>query len=414
MKKDFIVKPKLFLIGDCGVDTGFGQVSHALIDQLWMRYDIHVLAINYYGDPHPIQQKCKLYNPAAKVHGDLYGINRVKPLIRSLKPDVIFLINDPWVAANYAELIEEFTTTPKILYTPVDAPHLKKDYTEPLKIFDHIVGYTQFAVDELKIAGIETIFSNIPHGVDTKLFKPVDMHDARERNGFKDDWFIVNVTCRNQLRKRVDLALYAFSKWVKETNKPTTVKLHYHGAIHDEGWDIMDLAQYLGINNSEDPGKSHLIITAPNITAAEGLPRELMPYIYGVANVGLTATMGEGWDLPTIERMAMKIPMIVPKYSALREWAKGGVHFLELSKEPWFNINGLNTVSNAPSTDSIIEALEKMYTDVDYRDKIATAGYNLVTTPKYRWNTIANQFNTLFMSEIKKKKQEKHNDDNNV
>jgi len=171
MTKDFTSKKKLFIIGDAGCDTGFAQVSHAFIDNLWTRYDIHVLAINYYGDPHPIQQKAKLYNPAAKVYNDYYGLNRVKPLIRTLKPDIIFLINDSWVAANYADLLEEFTEIPKILYTPVDAPHLKKEYVSELWRFDHVVGYTQFAVDELKKSGLEVPMSHLPHGVNTKFSK---------------------------------------------------------------------------------------------------------------------------------------------------------------------------------------------------------------------------------------------------
>jgi len=395
-----IAKKKILMISDAGADTGFASVAHNLIENLWTQWDIHVLAINYQGDPHPIQAKAKMYNPSAKAQGDYYGINRIAELVFKIKPDVIFLINDPWVASSYAPLIKKSGYTGAIvLYTPIDGYNIMRDYVEPLNEFTHVVGYTQFGIDQLKHSGLEVPTSVIPHGVNKKLWKPLDRLEARKKQEFGEDWFIVNVTDRNQIRKRIDLAFYYFAAWVHSTNKPDSVKIHYHGGMHDDGWNLYQLAASFGIED-------RMIISAPNITAQTGIPIDLMPWFYAPADVGLSTTMGEGWGLTTHERMAMRIPMIVPRYSALGEWANGGVHYTDISPIPYFNIRNLNTRGGIPEMQSTIDALETMYVDKAYRDHIAQKGYELATQPKFTWHNIAKQFNSVFIDAIKINKEQ--------
>lgn len=395
MGKDYTAKKKLFVIADAGCDTGFAQVTHNLIEHLHTLWDIHVLGINYYGDPHPIQEKAKLYTPTAMMQGDYYGTARVKPLINKIEPDVIMLINDPWVASQYVPLFKD-TKAKKVLYTPIDGTNIKDAFVEPLAMFDHIICYTEFGKQQLEKHLPSADYYVIPHGVNKKIYRPVNKQEARKRNEFPDDWYIVNVTDRNQIRKRIDLAVHYFAEWAR--SKPDTVKLHYHGALQDEGWDIIQLAEELGI-------KDRIIITSPNITAAHGLPLELMPYVYGVADCGFSTTMGEGWGLTTHERMAMKIAMIVPRYSALGEWANGGVHYTEISDIPFYNIKGLNTRGGIPDKQSTIDALEKLYNDSDYSNRIAERGYVLATADRFSWRTIAMQFNDVFKKPIQKEQE---------
>jgi glycosyltransferase involved in cell wall biosynthesis len=394
-----MTKRKLLIIGDVGVDTGFATVSHNLIYNLHTDWDISALAINYLGDPHPVQQFAKLYNPAAKIQGDFYGVNRVAELLQKVEPDVVLVVNDPWVASQYISLMETHPAA-KVVYTPIDAKNIDPEYTQPLEKFTRIVTYTEFGKKELQAAGIERDIFVIPHGVDTTLYKPLNKTDARNRNGFDPSWYVVNVTDRNQIRKRIDLAFYAFSEWVKRTNKPNTVKLHYHGALLDEGWDIMRLSRSLGLSSNVLTPEDRLIITSENINSREGLPLHLMPYAYGIADVGLSTTMGEGWGLTTHERMAMRIPMIVPRYSALGEWTNNGVHYTDIADEPFFNIRGVNTRGGIPTVQSTIDALEILYTDVDYRKRLALAGYKVATDKQFQWKNVAQQFHNIFIDAL--------------
>ena len=91
--KGRIVKetPRVLVIADAVAHTGFASVNHAICDNLYKKYDIHILGINYFGDPHPY--KYKIY-PAA-TGGDVFGINRLPAMIKGIRPHLIFMINDP-------------------------------------------------------------------------------------------------------------------------------------------------------------------------------------------------------------------------------------------------------------------------------------------------------------------------------
>lgn len=250
-------------------------------------WDISILGINYYGDPHPVQQKAQLWSPTGVQQGDVYGYNRIRTLLMNTNPDAVLVINDPWVAAEYVGLWDD-TPGVKILYTPVDSANVKPMYPQRLnKGYDHVIGYTQFGIDELTRAGLNLPTSVIPHGVDDQMYFPMDQREVRKQLEIDPEWFIVQVVDRNQIRKRIDLALYYFAQWVQMTDKPPNVKFHYHGALMDEGWDIGQLAYDLGIDD-------RMIYSHRNLNPAHGFPVEAMKLVYNVADIKLSTTMGEG------------------------------------------------------------------------------------------------------------------------
>lgn len=382
-------KKKLFIIADAAVDTGFASVSHNIINALHERWDIDVLAVNYYGDPHPIQKIANLWSPTGVMQGDVYGFNRVKNLLHNINPDVVLVINDPWIGAEY---VKPFAGTPgiKVLYTPVDAGNIKQMFAQELnKGFDHVVAYTQFGANELIKAGLTTPTSVIPHGIDTETFYPLNKNDVRKEAGLDPDWFIVQMVNRNQIRKRIDLGLYYFSQWVHMTGKDNNVKFYYHGALVDEGWDIAQLAYEFGIND-------RLILSHKNLNPAHGFPLQAMKLVYNVADIHVSSTLGEGWGFTTMESMACGIANIVPRYSALGEWANGGVLYADIDEIPFFNTKGLNTRGGVPEMRSFIRNLELLYKDHELRNSIAKSGYELVTQPKYQWKNIVKLFEQVF------------------
>lgn len=186
-------KKKLFMIADCGVTTGFATVCHNIIENLHKTWDIDVLAINYYGDPHPIQQKAKLWCPVAHTPGDVYGIMRVKPLLENINPDAVLIINDPWILSEYVDVLKD-TPGKKLAYTPVDAKNIKPMFVEEInKVFDHVIAYTQFGASELKTAGLKVPTSVIPHGIDKRDYFPLDKLSVRQQTGLDPDWYIVQL-----------------------------------------------------------------------------------------------------------------------------------------------------------------------------------------------------------------------------
>lgn len=110
--------------------------------------------------------------------------------------------------------------------------------------------------------------------------------------------------------------------------------------------------------------------------------------------------------LTTMESMACGIANIVPNYSALGEWARGGVHYTDINEIPHYNIKGLNTLGGVADMKSTIRALELLYKDEAERHRIAKAGYDLVTQPKFGWDSIAMEFERVFNTAQKQERNE--------
>jgi len=380
-------KYKLLVISDAVAHTGFAQVAHSILHELYKEWDVSILGINYMGDPHP--HPYAIY--PASLGGDVYGFNRLPSLLDGLQPDVVFAINDPWILKDYATIIAE-KKIPFVAYTPVDSPNIKKEFTKPLNSLHTVIGYTQFAVDELLKGGLETRTRVIPHGTDLSVFKPIAKSEAREKLGLSQDWFIVGNLNRNQPRKRLDLTIEYFSEWWHSIGKPEHVRLYWHGALQDLGWDMLQLTQYYDVD-------SQFIITSPKITAAQGVPKDVLPYIYNSFDVQLSTTLGEGWGLSQSEAAACRVPQIVPKWSALAEWMEGAAEFVECTSI-CVNTGGVNTIGGVADKHQTIAALNKMYTDERYRKIMAQKAYSLVSQPKFRWENIAKQFADTFREAI--------------
>lgn len=388
------MKGKLLIVADAACATGFAQVSHNLIMRLHNEWEISVLAVNYKGDPHPIQQYAQVYSPQAVQPLDYYGYYRINDLQKKIKPDVVLHINDPWVLSEYMQVLKPNTPGKLVFYTPVDAINVKSMYITPLNKFDRGIAYTKFGADVLIAGGYNSTLDIIPHGVDTTIFFPMNKIETRQtmidkkfvQNLAIDD-FIVQIVDRNSLRKRIDLALYGFALWAN--SKPKNVKLWYHGALMDEGYDIAQLADFFGISD-------RMIYTSKTINPATGVDISMVNAAYNAADVKVSLSGGEGWGLTAMESMATRTANMVVNAAAYSEWAKGGVHYIKPSGIPLVSTKGLNTIQAQADLDDYILGLERMYSEESYRKYIANAGYEIVTREEYTWSNIASRFDAIF------------------
>lgn len=373
---------KLLLVGDFACHTGFARVLESLAHEWRESYDIAVLALNYLGNPHPLQRHYRLY-PGA-VAGDPLGINAVAGVVADERPDAIFIIGDPWVIPFYLEKLAD-QSAPVIAYVPVDGPHLRRMDVEPLNDLTALIAYTHFAARELLTAGYTGPIMVAPHGIDCDLFSPAaDIRAAKQLIGIDPDWYTVLVLDRNQPRKQLDIAFAAFAAAFAGVD---SARLIYHGALRDIGWDIEDMAHDLGIADK-------LILTSRTNTPRIGIRTERLPDLYRAADCRLTTTAGEGWGLTIMESMACGVPCIVPCWSALAEWAQGGVRYVPVSSVRR-HVGMMNTMAGVVDTGDVVAALLELYNDQDERARIGRAGRALVSQDMYRWSVIADTIGSV-------------------
>lgn len=195
--------PRILVIADAVAQTGFSRVNHSIFDRLYKKYDVHILGVNYFGDPH--KYPYKIY-PAAP-GGDVFGLGRVEKLLQGIQPHIVFIINDPWLVKDYLDILVR-TPVGKLpngqhafshlaAYIPIDGKNIPSQFATMLNKLNCLIGYTQFGIDELRKSGTTTHAEIVPHGIDTSLFKPQDKKKARARLKLEDDWFIVGCCNRN-------------------------------------------------------------------------------------------------------------------------------------------------------------------------------------------------------------------------
>jgi glycosyltransferase involved in cell wall biosynthesis len=377
---------RLLLAGDFTCHSGFARVNEALAAHLHaLGWDIAVLAVNYDGDYHPLGQQYRLW-PAVNA-GDVMGVRRLADLIARERPDVVLIVNDPWIVRRYLASLATVDDAgpPIVAYMPVDATALRRRDVEPLNGLAHAIAYTQFGLTELRRSGLDIDASVIGHGIDTDVFFPVDQVEARNAAGMGMDIFAVLIFDRNQARKRLDIAFDAFARFAK--NKPTTVKLVYHGSLADEartGWAIEDMAADLGIAD-------RLILTARDIQPLRGVATDQLKVIYSMCDVKLSTSSGEGWGLTTMEAMACGLPNVLPNNSALAEWAADAALMVDCPI-PVRHAGGINTVGSVPDAETAAEALEQLYHHAEWCGEYAARGLTLVDQERFRWPIIARQF----------------------
>lgn len=379
---------KVLWCGDAVASTGFARCTHAACDALAAAgHEVHVLGINYYGDPHEHPYRIwPCYQPLDGGH-DPFGATRLPLLVYRLKPDVVVLLNDPWNVPEYLRRLKavegedggeapaDYVIPPVVGWLAVDAMN---QHAKPLDALSAVAVWTRWAGEELQRGGYGGEPVVIPLGVDGELFRPRPREEAREavfgRLGAlkpPPGAFVVGVVGRNQPRKRLDLTIKYFAEWIRSRGVEDAYLYLHVAPTGDRGVDIRSLIRHFGIPSGR------VILAEPPI--GTGMAPEAMPEVYGAMDVYFTTTQGEGWGLPALEAMACGVPVIAPDWSGLGDWARGAAVLVPcLQTAPSAPLNGhAHTVGGVPDEATTVEALDAMYRSEVHRREHSRRGLRL-------------------------------------
>jgi glycosyltransferase involved in cell wall biosynthesis len=303
---------KVLFVGDAGCPTGFSRCTHAVCDDLHLNgHDLAILGMNYFGltglpdtsYPYPIYSDGHRWDG-----GDT--VPRLSILIDRLRPDIVVMLNDPWNIPGYQYFYEQVREGGhRPLFVAWLAVDSKNQKAEHLNRLDHVIVWTQFAVDELRTGGYSGPISIVPLGVDSDLFHPMDKRECRAKicPQLSDDAYIVGYVGRNQGRKRIDLLIEYFAEWVNFNEHDNAYLLLHLSPTGEMGCDIESIAKYHGV------GKHVLVSRA---VTGQITDSGVLPLIYNSMDVFMTTSQAEGFCLPVLEAMACNIPCIVPEWAA--------------------------------------------------------------------------------------------------
>ena len=387
---------KILYVGDVGVQTGFGRVAEHLIPAFAKEYEVYALCSNWHGDPNPMQQHCRMF-PAMAHGSDPFGSHRILEVISTVKPDVVFIVNDIWVAITLHDQIEKAQESlgfKVCVYTPIDSYGLFPELCPAIEKWNHLITYTQFAKEEIQKIGYEKPIHIVGHGTDFTKFFPMDKAECRKALGVPEDVFIVFNGNRNQPRKRIDLTIKGFVKFAKD--KPDA-RLWLNMGKKDMGWELVPLMKRVARDEGYDPA-SKLILTSPNFSTHNCLPIEQLNQVYNAVDVGVNTCIGEGWGLVNTEHAATGVAQLVPDHTSLKEIFNG---------VPRIACHGSETDRNyglerpLPEPESMAELLTNYY---ENRMSLKVAGdwcYKRMHEKPFSWPFVQKQMLDIVQSLLK-------------
>jgi len=298
--------------------TGFGTVSRNIFEALQRtgRYEIDILGINYWGDPHGFPYR--IWPTGINNDKDPYGRKKVAAMIPNMEYDILFFLQDSFILDFLPVLLPRLQGAGKkfksICYYPIDGPP-KEDWIKNVMQADFPVVYTKYGEEQSKTIHKDCKeMSIIPHGVNINDFKVLPEEEVKNFKkmyfGKHADKFIVTNLNRNQHRKDIPRTIAAFKEFRKKV--PNSI-LYLHMAAQDQGWNLLEVIKTFGFTTTDD------IIFPANFGPNQGYPREIVNMLYNASDLVVSTALGEGWGLSWVEAMATKTPVLMPNNTAITE-----------------------------------------------------------------------------------------------
>ena len=380
-------------IGDGGSHTGFARVTHAVGDRLVDRgHDIHCLATNHRGDHYPT--KVKLYRPNAVQELDVYGKSRYIEMLAKVEPDVVVMLNDPYLLLSH--LLENkwdpqrvfLQYRPLLTYVPIDGYNMPPAW-EMLGKISKRVAMSKFGQSQMP--GSELVY----HGVDTDLYYPISAQrpitlsngatvttkkECKEQFGYDRDSFLVLRVDRNSGRKDYPASWNALVPLMK---KHSEIVVHFHcqgvGDMH--GVDMRAMW-------SRDEETAGRFFVPDFVNTYLGWSDADLNALYNAADLFVTTSRGEGFGLTIAEALSCGVPVVAQNVSAIPEVVGPGGILLEPERPITVPAGQDHWLANIGA---FTEAIEQMYLSRRMRREMGAAGLEHVTST-FSWDDAADKF----------------------
>lgn len=399
---------KILWLGDAGAHTGFGRVTHAIGERLVdMGHEVHVLAVNYDGDHWPTN--LRLYVPNKLVPTDIYGQSRFVEMLGTVEPDIVVMLNDPFVIAKFLfrnkwddqKILLQYR--PILAYMPVDGTNQPTTWNV-LKQVTKPVLMSRFGRTWMPDAPV------VWHGIDTDLYRPASegsyissggmkvtsKKDAKRALGYDPDGFLVVRVDRNSRRKDFSST---FKALVPVMKRHRDIQVHFH--CKPTGEDGVELPQLF----SREPDVAERFFVPGEHNTRVGWPDSDLAILYNAADLVVSTSWGEGFGLTLGEALACGTPVVAQNVSSITEVVgPGGVLI-----EPLTTI----TVTSGedqwlPDVAAFSDAIEHLYQAGGVRRKLGRAGRDHIK--QFSWDEAARRFDLLLnelQAEANAKEEEK-------
>ncbi len=319
-----------------------------------------------------------------------------------IKPAAVLFFYDLFAAQYHYPILVEIQRrlAPVVIYLPIDGTLVNAQPLQAAANFERLVFYTEAAqrrflklCDSLDMPEQNTALEQrcrvIAHGVDRASFFPTEggkliakqmafpnqpqLHQAPIILNANQPWE----------RKRLDLTVEGFSRFLAKSDREVYLYLHLPGARSEDIEALEQQTQALGI-------QQYVVLGGTGRRSIEDLN-----WLYNACEVGINTAMGEGWGLVSCEHAATGAAQIVTDDEQLREiWGSAALYAKITSTEQnWFCPHVEYQVVDPISAGQSLHAL---FSDQKLLQKHSTAATARMEKSRFDWEYIEQQWATLF------------------
>lgn len=396
------------------VPTGFSRASKAILSYLHARgHEVVEVAIGYtgYGDATP----WKTY-PTTAYGGRLEGQDIAAGVAHNAKADAMVLFMDvpdlQWALPNYHDKAKQPLTNEQIealdkrkfalcMYSPVDGccpngkpPGTWYDFFGQLRTFDAFAAPSRFGTAMLKEASGRDDTARLPHGVDTRVFRPLDgaPRQMRRMLGIPEDNFTLLYVATNRQRKQIP-AFYEIVSKVQDKLPDVKVTAVFIGEDREDWYHLQGIVDIYGIEKK-----------GGEVFRFQRFNDEWLNVGYNAADVLVHPSGAEGFGIPILESQSSRVPALVTSYSAMPEivpsvegeWCRIPVKAMIPHPQ-----NGL--VYAWPDTDVAADRLVAFWKDRRLRVTLRKAAFELAQ--QYDWRKVAPKVETWLEQAIARRQE---------
>jgi len=265
----------------------------------------------------------------------------IRNLIKTEKPDALMIVTDPryfeWLFMMEAEIRKQIPIIYLNIWDDYPTPMYNKPFYEACDALLAISKQTKL-INELVLGdkAKDKVIEYVPHGLNEKIYYPVDENDEKFVNFKKDVFqgetkdFVLFFNSRNIRRKQIPDAMLAWRYFLDSLPKEKADKcifiLHTE-VVSEHGTDLEAVRQVL----FKDYPKAVYF-------SQDKLSSENLNLIYNLADAQILLTSNEGWGLTLTEAILAGTPIIANVTGGMQDQMRfvdeDGKWFVPSSKIP--------------------------------------------------------------------------------
>lgn len=388
--------------------NGYSKVVYELAKEMANYEDIELYIFGFQNFYDNVLHKQERSLPKAKDIYDAYkneepkgkgfGETLIVDYVNKVDPDIIVIYNDLVVITNLLKKLIEIKDRRFKIVPYIDIVY-KNEKNHMIKFINDNVDagimFTEYWKDCVRQQGFDKPLGVLEHGFNKETFYPIPKKVARKFYNIDEKSFVIVNLNRNQPRKRWDICLMAYVKFIKN-HLDDNIKLMISTALNG-GWDLVDIMHSECRKNgiTFEQLKRHLII----IQNPQQVTDREINVMYNVGDIGINTCDGEGFGLCNFEQAGVGVPQIVPKVGGFLDFMQKSYSVMVTPQWSYYTDHSRDFVSGEAevcSVDDFVEALEFYYKNKKLITKYGEKSRSIISE-KYSWDKKAKQFYDIIM-----------------